>query len=158
MGLKRVDFGNDVETAARVKALKTSPGTGWLAELLEAKYTTSKSSDNVGIELVFKVTDEDATDIDGTPFTGKKQWDRIWFSEKSLKMTKIKLAGLGIDVDTLIIEDEADVQDLAADLRENAGLEVSLVVEAKEDNYGTGEYWDGTQKYKTDVKFINAIS
>lgn len=160
MGIKRIDFGNDVEVAkgGKVKALQTSPKSGWLAEVLDAKYTTSKSTDNVGIEVTYKITDEEAVDIDGNPFTGKKQWDTVWFSEKSLKMTKLKLAGLGVEVETLIIEDEADVQDLAEQLREETrGLEVSLVTEATEDNYGSGTYDDGTQKYRSNVKFVNEV-
>lgn len=160
MGIKRVDFGQDVEVAkgGKVKALQTSPSKGWLAEVLDVKYTESKSSDNVGIEVTFKVTDEDAVDVAGTSYTGKKEWDRIWFSGKSLKMTKIKLAGLGVDVENLIIESEEDVKDLAEQLRDEArGLEVSLVTEAVEDNYGGGEYPDGTQKYKSNVKFINEV-
>ena len=158
MGIKRVDFGNDVEIASgKVKALATSPSSGWLAEVLDAKYKASKSTDNVGIEVTYKITDEEAVDIDGTPFTGKKQWDTIWFGGKSLKMTKIKLRGLGVDVENLIIETEEDVKDLAEQIREDRGLEVSLVSEAVEDNYGTGEYDDGTQKYKSNVKFVNEV-
>lgn len=158
MGIKRVDFGNDVEIASgKVKALATSPSAGWLAEVLDAKYKASKSTDNVGIEVTYKVTDEEAVDIDGTSFTGKKQWDTIWFSGKSLKMTKIKLRGLGIDVENLIIETEEDVKDLAEQVREDRGLEVSIVTEAEEDNYGTGEYDDGTQKYRSNVKFVNEV-
>lgn len=161
MGLNRViDFGKDVQVASggKVKALQTSPKTGWLAEVLAAKYVTSKSSDNIGIEVTYKVTDEAAVDIDGESFTGKKQWDTVWFSEKSLKMTKIKLDGLGVDVDNLVIADDADVQDLAEHLRGEIGREVVLVTEAEEDNYGTGEYPDGTQKYKSNVKFVNQVS
>lgn len=161
MGLRRVDFGTDVEVASggKVKALATSPKHGWLAQVLSATYVTSKSSDNVGIEVVYKVTDEEAVDVDGTTFVGKKQWDKIWFSGKSLKMTKIKLAGLGVDVDNLVIEDEADVQDLASQLRDIAvGVEVTLVTEAEEDNYGSGTYDDGTQKFRSNVKFVNAVS
>lgn len=160
MGIKRIDFGQDVEVGSggKVKALASSPSAGWLAEVLEVKYVTSKSSDNVGIEVVYKITDEEAVDIDGTSFTGKKQWDKIWFSGKSLKMTKIKLRGLGVDVENLIIEDETDVQDLAEQLKEEArGLEVSLVTEAEEDNYGSGTYDDGTQKYRSNVKFVNEV-
>lgn len=161
MGLNRViDFGKDVEVASggKVKALATSPKTGWLAEVLTAKYTVAKSTDNVGIEVTYKVTDEEAVDIEDNSFTGKKQWDTVWFSEKSLKITKIKLAGLGVDVDNLIVEDEADIKDLAEALRESAGLEVSLVTEATEDTYGTGEYEDGTQKYRSNVRFVNSVS
>lgn len=158
MGIKRVDFGNDVEVASgKVKALQTSPSSGWLAEVLDAKYKASKSTDNVGIEVTYKVTDEEAVDIDGTPFTGKKQWDTIWFAGKSLKMTKIKLRGLGVDVENLIIETEEDVKDLAEQIREDRGLEVALVTEAEEDNYGTGTYDDGTQKYRSNVKFVNEV-
>ena len=161
MGIKRVDFGQDVQVnkGGKVKALATSPSKGWLAEVLDVKYTASKSSDNVGIEVTFKVTDEDAVDVAGNEYTGKKEWDRIWFSGKSLKMTKLKLEGLGVDVENLIIETEEDVQDLAEQLREEArGMEVSIVTEAVEDNYGGGEYPDGTQKYKSNVKFINEVS
>lgn len=161
MGIKRVDFGNDVEIASgKVKALQTSPSAGWLAEVLDAKYKASKSTDNVGIEVTYKVTDEEAVDIEGTVFTGKKQWDTIWFGGKSLKMTKIKLRGLlGHDeVESLIIETEEDIKDLAEQIRENRGLEVSLVTEAQEDSYGTGTYDDGTQKYKSNVKFVNEVN
>lgn len=160
MGIKRIDFGRDVEVASggKVKALASSPSSGWLAEVLDVKYVTSKSSDNVGIEVTYKITDEEAVDVAGNSFTGKKEWDKIWFGGKSLKMTKIKLRGLGIDVENLIIEDETDVQDLAEQLRDEArGLEVSLVTEAVEDNYGGGEYEDGTQKYKSNVKFVNEV-
>lgn len=162
MGIKRIDFGQDVEVASggKVKALQSSPSAGWLAEVLEAKYITSKSSDNVGIEVVYKVTDEEAVDIEGTSFTGKKQWDRMWFGSGSQKINKIKLTALiGADeTNSLVIESEADVQDLAERLRdETRGLEVSLVTEAKEDNYGSGTYDDGTQKFKSEVKFVNEV-
>jgi hypothetical protein len=165
MGLKRIHFGEDVETNSRgkVKALASSKDNPevckngyWEGQLLEAKYKVAKTG-NVGIGFVFKVVDPEAVDIDGTEFTGMKQWDDIWFGEKSLKMTKLKLAGLGVDVDNLIIETEEDVQDLAQDLNDQAGLEVALVTEAEEDDYGTGEYEDGTQKYKSRVKFINEL-
>lgn len=157
MGIKRIDFGNDVEVGGgKVKALQTSPKSGWLAEVLDAKYKVAKTG-NIGIEVTYKITDEGAVDIDGVSFAGKKQWDTIWFSEKSLKMTKIKLRGLGVDVEHLIVETEEDIQDLATQLREDRGLEVSLVTEAEEDTYGTGEYDDGTQKYKSNVKFVNEV-
>lgn len=160
MGLNRViDFGKDVEVASggKVKALQTSPKGGWLAEVVGAKYVTSKSTDNIGIEVTYKVTDEEAVDIEDTSFTGKKQWDTVWFSEKSLKMTKIKLAGLGVDVDNLVIADEGDVQDLAEQLRDEVGREVYLVTEAERDTYGNGQYDDGTDKYKSQVRFVNAV-
>ena len=162
MGIKRIDFGNDVEVSkgGKVKALASSPSSGWLAEVLEAKYITSKSSDNVGIEVVYKVTDEEAVDIDGTPFTGKKQWDRMWFGSGSQKINKIKLTALiGEDeTNALVIESEEDVKDLAERLRdESRGMEVALVTEAKEDNYGSGTYDDGTQKFKSEVKFVNEV-
>lgn len=160
MGIKRIDFGQDVEVGSggKVKALQTSPSAGWLAEVLEVKYVTSKSSDNVGIEVTYKITDEEAVDIEDNSFTGKKQWDKIWFGGKSLKMTKLKLRGLGVDVENLIIEDETDVQELATQLRDEVrGLEVALVTEAKEDSYGSGTYDDGTQKFKSEVKFVNEV-
>lgn len=162
MGVSRIDFGNDVEIASgsKVKALATSPSTGWLAEVVDAKFKVASSTKNVGIEVTYKVTDEDAVDIEGNSFVGKKQWDSIWFSTKSLKMTKIKLRGLfGTDfVDNLIIEDEDDIKALATQIRDEVrGSEVSLVTEAEEDNYGTGEYDDGTQKYKSNVKFVNEV-
>lgn len=162
MGIKRIDFGQDVEVASggKVKALQSSPSAGWLAEVLEAKYITSKSTDNVGIEVVYKVTDEEAVDIEGNSFTGKKQWDRMWFGSGSQKINKIKLTALiGADeTNSLVIESEADVQDLAERLRdETRGLEVSLVTEAKENNHGGGTYDDGTQKYKSEVKFVNEV-
>lgn len=158
MGIKRVDFGQDVEVGGgKVKALASSPKSGWLAEVLDAKYKVAKTG-NVGIEVTYKITDEEAVDVDGTTFTGKKQWDTIWFGGNSLKMTKIKLRGLGVDVENLIIETEEDVQDLAEQIREDRGLEVSLVTEAEEDNYGSGEYPDGSQKYKSNVKFVNEVN
>jgi hypothetical protein len=163
VGIKRIDFGNDVEVAkgGKVKALASSPSSGWLAEVLEAKYVTSKSSDNVGIEVTYKVTDEEAVDIDGTSFTGKKQWDTLWFGSGSQKLNKIKLTALiGEDeTNALILESEEDVKDLAERLRDECrSMEVSLVTEAEEDNYGNGEYPDGTQKYKSQVKFVNEVS
>jgi hypothetical protein len=163
VGIKRVDFGQDVEvgTGGKIKALQTSPSAGWLAEVLDVKYVTSKSSDNVGIEVTYKVTDEEAVDVDGNAFAGKKQWDKIWFSGKSLKMTKIKLRGLGVDVENLIIESETDVQDLAEQLRDEArGLEVALVTEAKEDEYKNNRRKsdDDETYYKSEVKFVNEVS
>jgi hypothetical protein len=163
MGIKRIDFGNDVEVSkgGKVKALATSPSSGWLAEVLDVKYVTSKSSDNVGIEVTYKITDDEAVDVAGTSFTGKKQWDRMWFGSGSQKINKIKLTALmGEDeVNALVIESEEDVQDLAERLRDEArGLEVAVVTEAKEDSYGGGTYDDGTQKYKTDVKFVNEVN
>ena len=50
------------------------------------------------------------------------------------------------------------MKDLAERLRdESRGMEVALVTEAKEDNYGSGTYDDGTQKYKSEVKFVNEV-
>lgn len=162
MGIKRIDFGQDVEVAkgGKVKALASSPSQGWLAEVLDAKYTKAKNTDNVGIEVTYKVTDEEAVDIEDNSFTGKKQWDTIWFGGKSLKMTKIKLAGLGVDVENLIIESEEDVQELAEQLRDEArGLEVSLVTEAIEDDYKNDRRKpdDDEVYYKSNVRFVNEV-
>jgi hypothetical protein len=163
MGIKRIDFGNDVEVAkgGKVKALASSPSSGWLAEVLDVKYSKSKSSDNVGVEVTYKVTDEEAVDIAGNSFTGKKQWDTLWFGSGSQKLNKIKLTALiGADeTNSLVIESEEDVQDLAERMRaEIRGVEVSLVTEAEEDNYGNGQYDDGTQKFKSNIKFVNEVS
>jgi hypothetical protein len=162
MGIKRIDFGQDVEVAkgGKVKALASSPSSGWLAEVLEAKYVTAKNTDNVGIEVTYKVTDEEAVDIDDNSFTGKKQWDTMWFGSGSQKINKIKLTALiGEDeTNALVIESEEDVKDLAERLRDECrGLEVSLVTEAEENSYGTGTYDDGTQKFKSEVKFVNEV-
>lgn len=160
MGLARIDFGNDVEVGGKTKALASSPTSGWLAEVQSVSYTKSKSSDNVGVEVVYKITDEDAVDVDGTPFKGR-QWDTLWFSEKSLKITKLKLLTfLGADdTNNLVIETNEDIQDLAETLRDVlVGQEFALVTEAKENNWGTGTYPDGTQKYKSEVSFVNEVS
>jgi len=168
MGIKRIDFGKDVEVSrgGKVKALQPSSESansdvvkrGYLAEVLEVKYKVAKSG-NIGIGFVWKVTEEDAVDIDGTSFTGKKVWDDIWFGEKSLKMTKLKLDGLGVDVDNLIIESEEDVQELAEGLRDDVvGVEFAIVTDTEEDNYGDGTYEDGTQKYRTRLAFVNSVS
>lgn len=153
MGITRIDFGNDVEIASSNGAALDT-GT-WVAEVVSAEYKVAKTG-NVGIEVKYKVTDEKAKDVEGEPFT-RHVWDSVWFSAKSLKMTKIKLKGLGVDVDTLIVESEEDVQDLAAELLDTRGQEVKLVTEAIVDTYKTERNEDGETVYKTNVKFVNSL-
>lgn len=170
MGIKRIDFGNvEVSRGSKVKALRPSNHKdnsqdvvkrGYLAEVAEVKYNVAGTG-NIGIKVTWKVTEEDAVDIDGTSYVGRKVWDNLWFGEKSLKMTKLKLAGLlgDAEVDNLVIENEADVQDLAERLQEEVlGVEFAIVTDTEESTYNNGVYDDGTQRYDTRLAFVNPVS
>jgi hypothetical protein len=144
MGIK-IDFGS-VEVSERGKAGALSEGT-WEAEPTEFKFSIAKTGTRQ-IEMTFKVTDEDAVDVDGNSFTGLRVWDSMYFTEKSAKMTKMKLKGLGYPVDDLVVSDDDDIQDLAADLTDSyLQTPVKLVT-------GLEDRDNGTQRAR--VKFINA--
>lgn len=153
--VSRLSFGS-IETKSPTQTKALAEGR-WHAEILSAKFVTANSG-NEGIEVVFKVVDEDAVDIDGNEYKGKV-WDKIWFDSKSGKITKIKLVGImGLEaVNSLDIDGTDDVKDLAEALNDDyAGAEVVLVTEVEDDENGK-EYDDGTTKAYTRVRFINEV-
>lgn len=154
--VSRLSFGSiETKSGSKTKALK--PGR-WHAEVLSAKFVTANSG-NEGIEVVYKIVDENAVDIDDNEYTGKV-WDKIWFDAKSGKITKIKLTGImGLDaVNSLEIDGTDDVKDLAETLNDDyAETEVVLVTEVEDDENGK-EYDDGTTKAYTRVRFVNEVS
>lgn len=148
MGINRVIELSNVETKKRSKH-PLDEGT-WLAEAAGFKFVEANSG-NVGIEVTYKVTDEDALNTEGEPFTGRI-WDTMWFSEKSLKMTKMKLDGLGVDVDSVVITSNEDLKDFVADLKDNfTGAEVKLVTRLEEDEY------QGKERTRARVAFVNEV-
>jgi hypothetical protein len=149
MGINRVIDLGTVEGPAKPSRVPLAEGT-WLAEAAKFSFVEANSG-NVGIEVVYKVTDDEAVNEDGEPFKGRV-WDTMWFSEKSLKMTKGKLQGLGVDVDSVVVTSDEDLKDFVADLKDNfVGAEVKVVTEVEESEY------QGKERRKARVKFINSI-
>lgn len=154
--VSRLSFGS-IETKSPTKTKALAEGR-WHAEVVSAKFVTANSG-NEGIEVTYKIVDEDAVDIDGNEFKGKV-WDKIWFDAKSGKITKIKLVGLmGLDaVNSLEIDGTDDVKDLAETLNDDyAETEVVLVTEVEDDENGK-EYDDGSTRAYTRVRFVNEVS
>lgn len=154
MGIKMIDFGSiELKEKGAGKALKASDKDGWLAEVQSFKFSKAKTG-TLQIEITFKVTDEKAEDIEGTSFTGKRVWDRMFFTEKSAKMTKMKLRGLGYPVNDLVVEGEDDIQDLAEELNDSyVEAKVRLVTEVQDSGYRKDN--DGKPVKETRVSFIN---
>jgi hypothetical protein len=132
MGIARLDFGSvEVKSGGGRKAL--AEGSKVLAEAKKFEFKTSQAG-NPMIAVTYEVTDENAVDIDGGTEYGRL-FDNIVFTEKAAKMAKLKLKGLGYEVDQLVIEDVEDVKDLAEDLKDNfTDQEVYLTTENEEYN------------------------
>lgn len=149
MGINRVIDLGTVEGPAKPSRVPLEEGT-WLAETSKFSFVEANSG-NVGIEVVFKITDDEAVNEEGEPFKGRV-WDTFWFSEKSLKMTKGKLQGLGVDVDSVVVTSDDDLKDFVRDLKDDfTGVEVKLVTEVEESEY------QGKERRRARVKFINTL-
>lgn len=145
MGLARIDFGS-TEVKERKTFKPLADGSKVLAEAVKFEYKKS-SNDNPMIAVTYKVTDENAKDVDGGTDFGNV-FDNIVFSEGAAKMTKLKLLGLGYEVDDLVIETTDDVKDLVEDLKDNfLNKEVILVIDNQE--------WN--DKVSSKAKFINRV-
>jgi hypothetical protein len=145
MGIKRIDFGS-VEVKERGSFKPLADGSKVKAIVKSFKFDHA-STGTPFIEVKFEIDDEDAVDVDGGRDFGSV-WDKIYFSEKSVKMAKLKLKGLSVDVNNLVIESEDDLRDLVEELRESqVDSEVILVTEIHE--------WN--EKLSTRVKFINVV-
>lgn len=150
MGINRVIDLGTVEGPAKPSRIPLAEGT-WLAEAAKFSFVEANSG-NVGIEVVYKVIDDEAVNKDGEPFKGRV-WDTMWFSDKSLKMTKGKLQSLGVDVDSVVITSDDDLKDFARDLKDDfTGTEVKIVTEVEESEY------QGKTREKTRVKFVNSLT
>ncbi len=146
MGIARLDIGNtEVKTGGAGKALKD--GSKVLAEAKNFKFETSQAG-NPMITVTYGITDEAAEDVDGGTDYWKTLKDRIVFTEKAVKLAKLKLIGLGYEVDDLVIEDVEDVKDLAEDLQENF-IDQPVVLQVENEDYN--------DKPSSKVKWVNAV-
>lgn len=144
MGIARLDFGSvETKTGGR-KALKD--GSKVLAEARKFEFKTSQAG-NPMIKVTYEVVDENAEDVDGGTEYGRL-YDNIVFTEKAAKMAKLKLKGLGYEVDQLVIEDVEDVKDLAADLTDSFMDQPVLI---------TVENEDYNDKPQSRVKWVNEV-
>lgn len=150
MGINRVIDLGTVEGPAKPSRVPLAEGT-WLAETTKFSFVEANSG-NVGIEVVYKITDDEAVNTDGEPFKGRV-WDTMWFSDKSLKMTKGKLQSLGVDVDSVVVTSDDDLKDFVRDLKDDfTGTEVKIVTEVEESEY------QGKTREKARVKFVNSLN
>lgn len=146
MGIARLDIGStEVKTGGGRKALKD--GSKVLAEAKKFEFKTSQAG-NPMIAVRYAVVDENAEDVDGGTEYGNL-FDNIVFSENTVKMLKLKLIGLGYEVDDLVIEDVEDVKDLAEDLQENF-VDQPVMIEVVNEEY------NGNVKSK--VRWVNQVS
>jgi hypothetical protein len=146
MGIARLDFGSvEVKSGGGRKALKD--GSKVLAEAKKFEFKTSQAG-NPMIAVQYEVVDENAEDVDGGQDYGRL-FDNIVFTEKAVKMAKLKLKGLGYEVDDLVIEDVEDVKDLAEDLRENF-MDQPVVITVENEEYNDVE--------RSKVRWINEVS
>lgn len=145
MGIPRLDFGSVETKSGGRKALVD--GSKVLAEARKFEFKTSQAG-NPMIKVTYEVVDENATDVDGGKEYGRL-FDNIVFTEKAVKMAKLKLKGLGYEVDDLVIEEVEDVKDLASDLTDNF-MDQPVNIEVENE-----EYNDNMQSR---VKWVNAVS
>ena len=144
MGIARLDIGGaEIKTGGR-KALQN--GSKVLAEARKFEFKTSQAG-NPMIAVTYEVVDDNAVDVDGGTEYGRL-FDNIVFTEKAVKMAKLKLIGLGYEVDDLVIEDVEDVKDLAEDLKENF-IDQPVVIEVENEEYN--------DKVRSKVKWVNAV-
>jgi hypothetical protein len=149
MGINRVIDLGTVEGPARPSRVPLAEGT-WLAEVTKFSFVEANSG-NVGIEVVYKITDDEAVNTDEEPFKGRV-WDTMWFSDKALKMTKGKLQALGVDVNSVTITSDDDLKEFVRDLKDDfTGAEVKLVTEVEESEY------QGKERVRARVKFVNEL-
>ncbi len=149
MGIARLDIGAaEVKQGGR-KAL--AHGSKVLCEARKFEFKTSQAG-NPMIKVQYEVVDENATDVDGGQEYGRL-FDNIVFTEKAVKMAKLKLIGLGYEVDNLVIEDVQDVKDLAEDLKDNF---TDQPVQIEVENEESTEY--GVQMDRDDKKAVAAGS
>jgi hypothetical protein len=143
MGIARLDIGGTQVGGGR-KAL--ADGSKVLAEARKFEFKTSQAG-NPMIAVTYEVVDDNAVDVDGGTEYGRL-FDNIVFTEKAVKMAKLKLIGLGYEVDDLVIEDVEDVKDLAEDLKENF-IDQPVVIEVENEEYN--------DKVRSKVKWVNAV-
>jgi arginyl-tRNA synthetase len=149
MGVVRIDFGS-VELKER-KAFKALADNSKVRAITRGFKFGHAGTGTPFIEVKYEIDDDEARDIDGGTDYGSL-WDKIYFSEKSVKMAKMKLKALGVDVDSLVIEDDQDLQDLVEDMRDTlTDRDVVLVTENEP------SFKDETVPI-TRVKFINEAS
>ncbi len=147
MGIARLDIGAaEVKQGGR-KALNIENNAKFLCEARKFEFKTSQAG-NPMINVQYEVVDENATDVDGGQEYGRL-FDRIVFTEKAIKMAKLKLIGLGYEVDDLVIEDVQDVKDLAEDLKDNF---MDQPVQIEVENEDSTEYG-----LRSNVKWVNAV-
>jgi hypothetical protein len=145
MGIARLDIGGaEIKGGGGRKALKS--GSKVLAEAKKFEFKTSQAG-NPMIAVQYEVVDENAEDVDGGQEFGRL-FDNIVFTEKAVKLAKLKLIGLGYEVDGLVIEDVADVKDLADDLKENF-IDQPVLIEVENETYNEVE--------RSKVKWVNAV-
>ena len=148
MGITRIDFGSvELKERKGFKALEDGSKVRAVAK--------SFKSDKAGtgtpyIEVKYEIDDEDARDIDGGTDYGSL-WDKIYFSEKSVRMAKLKLRGLGVDVDSLVIESEDDLRDLVEVMRDEVTDQEVILVTENEPSF------KDESVMITRVKFINEV-
>src|ERR1043165_3570636 len=145
MGIARLDIGaTEVKTGGGRKALVD--GSKVLAEAKKFEFKTSQAG-NPMIKVTYEVVDEDAVDVDGGTDFGRL-FDNIVFTEKAVKMAKLKLIGLGYEVDDLVIEEIQDVKDLAEDLTDNF-TDQPVVIQVENEEYNGNE--------QSRVKWVNPV-
>lgn len=148
MGVVRIDFGS-VELKER-KAFKALADGSKVRAITRGFKFGHAGTGTPFIEVKYEIDDDEARDIDGGTDYGSL-WDKIYFSPKAVKMAKMKLKALGVDVDSLVIEDDQDLQDLVEDMRDSlVDRDVILVTENEP------SFKDETVPI-TRVKFINEV-
>ncbi len=148
MGITRIDFGS-VELKERSTFKPLEDGSKVRAIAKSFKYDKAGTGTPF-IEVKYEIDDDDAVDIDGGKDYGSI-WDKIYFSSKSVKMAKLKLRGLGVDVDSLVIETEDDLRDLVETMRDEVTDQEVILVTENEPSF------KDESVMITRVKFINSV-
>jgi len=110
------------------------------------------------VQPVWKVTDEDAVDIDGEPYKRNLYGDSFWLSEKAAWRLKKFADSAGVELPEKDTEYDS-LAEYAADLTELfEGLEGLAVTEVeryarKEDDPDDEDNWTGVKAVVTEYKF-----
>lgn len=150
MGITRIDFGSvELKERGSFKALADGSKVRALPKTFKFDHSSQKGTPFIGV--TYEVDDEDARDVDGGTDYGKL-FQEIYITEKAVKMAKLHLKGLGVDVDNLIIEDEDDLRDLVEDLRATA-VDVPVILQTENE-----PSFKDPDVPRTRVKFINQVN
>lgn len=142
-------------SAVNAKGSKAPLDAGtWEVVLAEVNTGESSQKKTPYVELVWKVTDEDAVKTDGASAKNSRVWDTYYMSEKALWRVQKVASALGVELDFPETGevDVSEVQSVVAEaFRDAVGDSANVVTELRDYTNKNGE-----DAQATDVKEVTA--